>query len=140
MLAGRKVAVTPFGRLLTDKVIAELNPFSAVVETVIGIDPLCDTITFAAFISSEKLGGAATVTAIGEVRVSPPPMPVIVMVDLPAAAVEAARRVTVTGAAAVRAEEENWTVTPAGAPEAVSVTGDLKLPWAINVRVTTFEL
>ena len=107
MLAGAKVAVTPLGRVVTDNPMADLNPFSAVVETVIGPEPFRATVIFAALVSSERVGAAITVTAMGEVRVSPPPVPEIVTVDLPATAVEEARKVTVTGAAAAKEEDEN---------------------------------
>jgi hypothetical protein len=139
MLAGEKVAVTPFGSPLTDSAIAALNPFTAAVETVIELNPPAVPVALVALGVSVKLG-ASTVNAIGAVRVSPPPVPVTMMVELPATALLAALMVAVTGAAAVSAEEENFTVTPAGAALEVSVTGEANPPCAVSVIVAEPEL
>ncbi len=75
MLAGAKLAVTPFGNPLTDSVIAEVNPLTATVVTVIGIDPPRATITFVPPSVRLKLG-TMTVRLSACVFVTPPPEPV----------------------------------------------------------------
>ena len=139
MLAGAKVAVTPLGIPVADSAIADLNPFSAAVETVTVVEPPAATVARAAVVAAltvkEKLG-AATVTAIEAVRERPPPLPLMVTEALPATAFAAAVKVTVTGAAAVSVVEENFMVTPAGAPLAVNETGELNPACAVSVIVT----
>jgi len=58
---------------------------------------------------------------------------------LPAATLEAAVTVAVTGEAAVRVAEENCTAMPVGAAPADSVTGELNPPCAVRLRVAVFE-
>ena len=79
ILAGEKVAVTPLGRPLTEKVIAELNPLTTVVANANEADPPGATLALAGLMVMVKLRDA-TVTAKARVRVSPPPVPVKVSV------------------------------------------------------------
>jgi hypothetical protein len=79
--------------------------------------------------------GARTVKATEVVRVIPPPVPVMVTVELPAAAFAAAVKVAVTGAELVTLAEENCTVTPAGAPVAERVAGEVKPPCPVSAMV-----
>jgi predicted short-subunit dehydrogenase-like oxidoreductase (DUF2520 family) len=78
MLAGAKLAVTPVGNPLTVSATADLNPLAAVVNEIDVVLPGV-TVTLLALGASARLG-ATTVSEIVEVRVSPPPVPVTVMV------------------------------------------------------------
>ena len=69
---------------------------------------------------SVKLGGRAMVRAMAVFALSEPDVPVMVTVAFAAAAVLAAVKVTVRGA--VPDAEVKAAVTPAGRPDAVSVT------------------
>ena len=139
MLAGAKVAVTPAGNPVADSAIADLNPPDPVVvtESVLGVP----AVSVAAVVLgvSVKLF-TATLKAREAVCVFPPPAPVIVIVDALAAALLAALIVAVTGADDVIVADENFTVTPVGAPLAVRVAGELKPPCAISVIVKFEEL
>jgi hypothetical protein len=64
MLVGAKLAVTPVGSPLTDKAIADWNPFPAVVVTVTGVEPPCPTLALEALVVSVKLGGNAVTLSI----------------------------------------------------------------------------
>lgn len=139
ILAGANIAVAPFGRPLTARVIADLNPFVALVFNVNVVDLPLVTVAFARFAASAKVG-ITTDTATDAVRVSPPPVPVIVTAELPAAAFAAALIVAVTGADTVSVEEEKRTVIPVAVPLAVSVTGDVNPPCAVRVIVAAAEL
>lgn len=139
ILAGAKLAVTPAGSPLTDKATADLNPATGAAETVTVVELPAVTVALVAPGVSVK-PGAATVKAIGVLRVSPPPLPVIVTVELPATAPVDAVKVAVTGALAVAAEEENCTLTPVGVPLADSVTGALNPPCGVIVSVALLEL
>jgi hypothetical protein len=139
MLAGANFAVAPFGSPPTARLIADLNPFIALAFNVNVVALPLVTVALAGLAVNAKVG-ITTVTAIDAVRVSPPPMPVIVTVELPAAALAAALIVAVTGAAAVTVEEEKRTVTPVAMPLGVSVTGDVNPPCAVSVIVAAAEL
>ena len=79
MLAGLKLAVTPVGMPVADNVTLLLNP-PATVDVIVEVplDPW-STVTEAGLAESAKLG-AVTVSANVVVSVSPPPVPVTVMV------------------------------------------------------------
>ena len=77
MLAGEKVAVTPFGRPLMDKATADWKPFCAAVVKVTGMEPPVVTKRFVPPGGSVKVG-AGTVSASEAVRVNPAPVPVSV--------------------------------------------------------------
>jgi hypothetical protein len=95
MLAGAKLAVTPFGSPLTDSNTCDWNPYSAAVVSLIVADAPEDTVALVAFGVSEKLGGGMTVSVTGCVFVTPPPAAVIVRLKEPATVPEAAARVSV---------------------------------------------
>ncbi len=141
MLDGAKLAVTPLGIPVADNAIADLNPFSAAVETLTIVELPAATVALvvAVFAVKEKLG-AATVTAIEAVRARSPPLPVMVTEAVPATAFAAAAKVTVTGAVAVNVDEENFMVTPAGAPLADKETAELNPPCAVRVIVAVAVL
>ena len=77
MLAGAKLAVTPFGRPLTDNVMGAANLLTADVVTVRDIDPPRATTTFVPASVSVQLG-LITVRLITWVFVTPPPEPLTV--------------------------------------------------------------
>jgi hypothetical protein len=56
MLLGVKLAVTPFGSPLTDKAMADLNPFPPAVVRVNGTEPPGATLALEALDASVKLG------------------------------------------------------------------------------------
>ena len=77
MLAGENAAVTPFGNPVADSVTADLNPAITVVVTE--IETLLPAVTVALPPLAAKVkDGLATVTPIDELRVSPPPLAMIV--------------------------------------------------------------
>ena len=78
MLAGAKVAVTPFGRPLTEKATAEWKPFCAVVERVMDAALPAVTLALVALGDRVKVGGGLTVRLIVWVFVTPPPVAVTV--------------------------------------------------------------
>ena len=77
MLAGVKLAVTPFGSPLTVSVTAAANPLTVAVVAVMGIVPPRVTVTLVPPSVSVKLG-AITVRLSVWVFVTPPPEPVTV--------------------------------------------------------------
>ena len=74
VLAGAKLAVTPFGIPLTVNPTAAANPFAAAVVTVIGINPPRATTAFVPPSASVKLG-PMTVRLSVCVLLIPPPEP-----------------------------------------------------------------
>ena len=84
--------------------------------------------------------GVVTVNPTAVVRVRPAPLPMIVIVELPAGRVAATVIVAVTGASVVSVAEEKFTVTPDGMPLAERVTGALNPDVAVNVILTVPEL
>ena len=96
-------------------------------------------VTLAELEESAKIG-VVTVNPTAVVRVSPAPLPMIVIVELPAARVAATVIVAVTGASVVSVAEEKFTVTPDGMPLAERVTGALNPEVAVKVRFTVPEL
>jgi hypothetical protein len=65
MLAGAKLAVTPVGSPLTDNTTADWNPFSAAVDSLIGVEPPAVTVALVVLDVSVKLGGIKTVRPTG---------------------------------------------------------------------------
>lgn len=139
MLAGAKLAVTPAGNPLADNAIAALNPLDAKLETVSVVGVPTVKVTLLALEVNVKLG-VVTVNETEVARVSPPPVPLSAIVEVPAAAFAATVIVAVTGAFAVTVAEENLMVTPVGAPLADSVTGDVNPPCAVSEIVAVPEL
>lgn len=121
ILEGAKLAVTPAGNPATESEIADLNPFTAAVVSVNVLGVPAVTVTLEAPGLSVKVG-ATTAAVIDVLRPTPPPLPLIVIVELLVAAAPVAAIVTVTGRAAVTVDDENFTVTPDGAPVALNVT------------------
>lgn len=139
MLVGAKTAVTPLGKPVTESATAELNPLSTAVERVTEDEPPTATVELEALAVKLRLGWG-TVNERAAVRVMPAPVPLRVICEEPTAAVELALNVAVTGVEAVRVCGEKATVTPEGRPLAESVTGELKPPCAVRVKVTLAEL
>lgn len=130
-----KDAVTPLGSAEFDKLTDPVNPLLGV--TVIVLFPLvpCFTVKLAGEADSEKFGdaGALTVSEIVVVWVRVPDVPVIVTVDVPVVAVELA--VSVRTLLEVAGFVPKPAVTPAGNPEAESVTLPLNPPEGVIVIV-----
>lgn len=139
MLEGEKPAVTPAGSPLTDNATAELNPFKAVTVTINVVELPTFTLAPVGLGSMVKLT-AETVTVNSIVRLNPPPDPVTVMGKVPPAALLVALTVIVTGEEVFSVGEEKVTVTPAGAPAAERVTGELNPPCALMVTVAVVVL
>jgi hypothetical protein len=129
------VAVTPLGKPLALSVVAELKP--PVLVTVIVLVPLepCVTVTEAGDALTLKFGVAAefTVSEIVVCAVRLPDVPVIVMVDVPVAAVLLAVRVKVL--VEVVGFVPKVAVTPLGSPDAARLTLPENPPRSVTVIV-----
>ena len=134
MVAGENEAVTPFGNPDADNAIADLNPFTAAVATVNLVSVPAVTVALAALGVRLNVGTATTSVRVVD-RVNPPPVPLIVIVELFAATVLAAANVTVTVFDVLMLGAENFTVTPAGAPLALNVADELNPPCATIVII-----
>jgi len=118
-----KVAVTPVGRPDADNVTAPLKPEILVMAMLlVALEPGV-TLKLAGVAARVKPGGGLTVRAIVALLVKVPDVPVIVTVDVPAAAVLVAVNVSVLLPAVTA---PNVAVTPVGRPDAVSATAPLK--------------
>ena len=128
MGVGLNAAVVPAGSPDAVSATAELKPPDTVVAIV--LVPVAPLLTETAVGEAEiaKAGGAVTVRMTLEVRVSPPPTPVTIIVCVPGVTLEATARVMVDVPAPGVAMEVglNETVTPAGNPLAESATAELK--------------
>ena len=82
MLAGLKPAVTPEGKPLADRAIAELNPPEMAALIVDCPEPPGAIVSAAGLAESEKRGvlPEVTVSVMLVVSVRPPPVPVMLMV------------------------------------------------------------
>lgn len=113
-------AVTPLGKPDAASVTVPVKPFKSVTVIVsVALEPGV-TETVAAEAVSLKLDAAVTVSAIVVDAVSVPDVPVMVTVDVPAAAVLLA--VSVSTLLPVAGLVPNVAVTPAGSPDAARVT------------------
>jgi hypothetical protein len=141
MVAGEKLAVTPLGRLLTDNAIAELNPFTVAVVKVIGVDPPGGKRTFVPLDFSVKLDGK-TVRAMTCACALPPPVPVTVKVETPAAVPEAADsfKVLLPLPGAAMLEGAKLAVTPCGSPLTDNATAELNPFSTAVVKAIGIEL
>jgi hypothetical protein len=92
MLVGENFAVTPAGTPLIDRATAALNPLTLAVVNVMGIDPPGATLALVALDESVNVPKTARLSVW--VLVTPPPVAVTVNVEVPAAAVEPAARVS----------------------------------------------
>lgn len=114
---------TPEGRPDMLTVTEPVNPFSGVnVRMLFPVAP-CAMLRDAGEAASMKVGAAATVNAIVVVSVRLPDLPVIVIVEVPAAAVLAAANVSVLLPAVIAPKVA---VTPVGRPDADNATVPLK--------------
>ena len=122
--AGVKVAVTPDGRVLADKVTAESNPPVTVLVIVVLPELPLRTLTEVGEALRAK-PGAATVRVTVVVCVMPFPKPLTVIVYVPAVVVEATVKVSteLPDPGAERGLTEKPAVTPVGMPDADKVTG-----------------
>lgn len=128
-----KVAVTPEGSPEAVSATAALKPFCGFMVMV--LVPLAPGAMpkLAGDAESVKLGGGMIVSETLARLEMLPDLPVMVIVDVPGAALAAAENVTV----AVRVEDEglNAAVTPAGRPLAERLTVALKPPTGVMVIV-----
>jgi hypothetical protein len=138
MRAGSKVAVTPLGSPITEKVMVEENPFNHGPETLTSV--LAPILTVAVALEIGLTGvefAARTVTLRARVFVAPPPVAATVTVAGPVAAPVVAVSVKVLlplpGDAMLAGEKA--AVTPLGNPVADNATPALKFCAAI-VSVT----
>jgi hypothetical protein len=156
MDVGVKDAVTPEGKLLTDKATAEVKPPETVLVTVVVLELLLVTVTVVGEALREKLAPAPAVT-VSETVVEITRLPLVpdtVMGYVPVGAVEATVRVRVEvplpGAAMGLGLKP--AVTPVGKPEADNVIAPLKpftaavvmvdipaLPWTTETEVGEAE-
>ena len=125
MLAGEKVAVTPFGKFVTPTATDELNPFTAAVVATIGIDPPRFRIVLVPA-SDRVIVGPTTVRLIACVLLMPPPNAVTVSGYTPpiALAVALTVRVLLPVPGKAMLAGEKLAVTPEGSPPTVSPTAD----------------
>jgi hypothetical protein len=134
-VCGPKLAVTPAGRPVNDRAIAELKPPSRCGVTVMLPRPLVGIDNDVALVAKVKPG---TLSVRGSVRVTPPPLAVMTGVKVPEAAPEVAARVSVLdpepGSGMLMGLK--LAVTPAGKPEMEKATAELKPPSARVVNVT----
>jgi hypothetical protein len=127
-LAGEKLAVTPDGSPVAERVTAELNPPDAETVRLTGAVPVRTTLSVEGAAVSVRFGaGAVTVSVTVAVLVTPPPVPVIVTVAAPSAAVLDAVKVAALPAKLV--------VTPVGSPDAENVTVEPNPPVGVTVRL-----
>lgn len=129
------VAVTPLGRPLALRVVAESKP--PVLVIVIVLVPLlpCATVTEVGEALTLNAGDEVelTVRAIVVVAVKLPEVPVIVTVAVPVVAVEDA--VSVSTLVPVVGLVPNAAVTPLGSPDAASVTLPVNPPASVTLIV-----
>ena len=123
-LAGLKLAVTPEGSPLTDRLTDPEKPFSGFTVTVLVPVFPCVMVTELGEAESEKSGAAFTVRVIVVVWVSVPETPVTVSVTVPVAAVLLAVRVSVLAEVALVGLK--LAVTPEGSPLTERFTDPLK--------------
>ena len=128
-------AVTPLGSAEFDRLTEPVKPFRSV--TLMVLLPLlpCFTVRLEGEAEIEKSGcaGAVTVKVTAVVCVSEPDVPVMVTVAVPVVAVELA--VSVKTLLDVAGLVPNPAVTPAGNPEAESVTLPVNPPEGVMVMV-----
>jgi hypothetical protein len=127
-----KVAVTPLGRPDADNVTVPVKPDISVMAMLLALlDPRV-TLKLAGVAASVKPGGGLTVSAIVALLLKVPEVPVTVTMDVTAAAVLAAVRVTVLmpDLTALRVA-----VTPLGSPDAASATVPLKPKMSVMAMV-----
>ena len=117
---GLNNAVTPLGKLETDKATLPLKPFWGATVTAVMPLPPCGIPKLLGDAESVKFAPGFTVTETVAVWVNPPTVPVTVTVVVPVVAVPVAVRVTVLEL--VAGFGLNDAVRPAGSPEADKLT------------------
>jgi hypothetical protein len=141
--AGLKVAVAPLGSPEADSVIAALNPPETVVVMVLVPEPPWTTLTGPcdAEIVKSVAGAAVTVKVTAVVCVVPPPVPLIITLDVPVG-VEApvvSVSVEVPDPGAATEVGLNVAVVPVGSNEADSAIAALNPLKAVVVMVVVPE-
>lgn len=130
-VTGLKVAVTPGGRPDADSVTAPVKPDRAIPAAALDAR---GTLRVAGVTVRVTLDGGVTVSAMVATAFKAPEVPVIVIVDAPAAAVLAAARVKVL---APDLTALKVAVTPLGSPDAVRVTAAVNPLWGRMAMVLT---
>jgi hypothetical protein len=135
VVAGLNTALTPVGKPLAANDTLPVKPPTGVIVMVVVPLPPVLIARLAGFAESAKSGGGGftTVRLIAVVRISPPPVPVIVTVAVPVVAVLEAAKVTVLAAVVVAGLKV--AVTPLGNPLALKATLLVKPPVEVTVTV-----
>jgi hypothetical protein len=129
-----KVAVTPLGRPDAENATVPVKPDISVMTMLLApLDPGV-TLKPAGAAVSVKLGGGLTVSASVALLLKVPEVPVIVMVDVPAAAVLAAVRVSVL---LPDLTAPRVAVMPLGSPDTASATMPLKPEMSVMAMLLT---
>jgi hypothetical protein len=134
-LEGFMEALTPEGRPDAAKVTLPLKPFCGVMVMVLVTEPPGVTLTLEGVAERANAGAPLIVNVSRAVLVSVPEVPVMVMVDIDAAAELLARKVNVLVVIALAGLNE--AVTPAGNPAIVRLTALAKPCCALTVMVAT---
>jgi hypothetical protein len=135
-------AVTPAGSPVKATLTEPVKEFSAVARTL-SWEPVWPAVRFsevgdAVREKSGVGGGSATVVVTETECVNVPEVPVSVILTEPAAAVEAAVKVTFCAAPGVRLRDAGEAVTPAGSPEKATLTEPVNEFTAV-ARTLTWE-
>jgi hypothetical protein len=125
------LAVTPAGSPVRVTATGLEKPFTALAETLMGIPaaPAVRVSEAGAAVRVKSGVGAEAAVMVAETEaewLNAPDVPVRVMAALPAAAEEAAERVTVWAVPGVRVRVAGWAVTPLGRPAMVTATLEVK--------------
>lgn len=134
-LAGPKEAVTPEGSPDAAKATVPWKPFCAPIAMVLTVDPPGVRLTLAGVAETVNAGDPVIVSVSRAVLVRLPEVPVIVSVDVAAAAEPAAVTVSVLLVMALAGLKD--AVTPAGNPDTARFTAPLKPCCALTVTVLT---
>lgn len=133
VLAGLKDAVTPEGKPEAASATVPVKLFCGVMVIVLVLEPACARLTLAGAADKMNVGGPVMVSDRRAVLVRLPDVPVIVGVDVAAAAELAAVSVSMLVVSALAGL--NDAVTPAGNPEIVRFTALLKPCCVLMVMV-----
>jgi hypothetical protein len=121
-LFGLKLAVTPEGKPLTEKLLVPVKPLSAVIVTVYGMLLPATTFCEDGEAPTLKSGGSVTTRVTTELCVRLPLVPVTVSGYVPAGVLELVVTVSVLEPLAVTVAGLNANVVPAGNPVTLIAT------------------
>ena len=129
---GVKVAVTPAGRPEADKLTVLVKSSLARTDTVALTDSPCTAEPEVGLTEMLKSGAAVTVSWKVVVCVFPPPVPVIVILYVPAGVVVTVKIVRAELKSGTPEDGSKVAVAPAGRPEAERLTRSLNPPIAVT--------